>query len=225
MSKILYACFRNANKSILSRERIASFSNRLEPETFSFSPAKIVEREKELLAIYNPDKSIQRHGTSVCLGSESEIEQPWWKLRCPVPDGSQVLLRANNRKVEVLSQVYAPKTIWYYFDKTTFLVATSQQAILLFLDNFKISTEAIPLMLAHEKKQSESIWTAKIRELEGKSSLVLNRFSWNLTKREKLFTVNPIVGTGLTCWVSLQREIQGLPEGVLITSGKQLLPN
>jgi hypothetical protein len=192
MSKILYACFKDSKYNTFSANNIKLLSKRLEPDNISFSPPKILENKGVVVAIFNPNDSINIHGTSICLGNMINRDSHWWKPMTRVPDGSYALFRSNHKDIEVISDMVASRTIWYYHDENIFISSTSQRAIVFFLKSFKFNRLIIPWMLATGTLGPDHSWDSRIKILRGDSSIFLERSSWRLTVKSQKCNFNPL---------------------------------
>ena len=98
---------------------------------------------------------------------------------------SYALFRSNDDYVEIISDVAASRTIWYFKNKELFIVSTSQRAIINAIKSFKFNASVIPWILCNGNLGPFNSWDSRIECLPGDSSITLNRKSWTLTKKVK----------------------------------------
>jgi hypothetical protein len=115
------------------------------------------------------------------LGNVIGREAEWWEPLQGYPDGSYALFRGNSKYVEVVSDVVASRTIWYFKNDDMFISSTSQRAIIFFLRTFVFNTAVVPWVLSTGALGPAHSWDSRIEALPGDSSIVLDRSSWHLT--------------------------------------------
>jgi len=180
MSKILLACSRNPGNTTLAPENFLALSQKLEPDNISFIPPKIITNDGVAVALFNPNDSIRTHESSACLGYMIDAAQDWWKPGSAIPDGSFAIFRSDAARVEILTDVLASRTVWYYFDDDIFLASSSQRAIIFLLKSFVFNRRVVPWILSAGLLGPENSWDSRIKFLRGDSSLTLDRSSWTL---------------------------------------------
>ncbi len=184
MSKILFVCFKEFRTEEFSDNNIRFLSKRLEPDNISFSEPRIITGENELIAVFNPNDSIIFHEKSLCHGTMINPPNDWWKPSGQVPDGSYVLYRSSKLEFEIVTDIVASKSVWYYFDDNIFISSTSQRAIIFFLRSFKFNKAVIPWMLATGSLGPGYSWDKRLRLVKGDSSIILDRDEWELKSFE-----------------------------------------
>ncbi|MEZ4826766.1 MAG: hypothetical protein R3C61_10815 [Bacteroidia bacterium] len=130
--------------------------------------------------ILNPSAILKYHEDSVCLGKLFDGEETWWKPESPAPDGNYVIFRANNDSIEVLTDLLATRTVWYYFDSQRLIVSTSQRSIIHFLENYQPNENVYPWFLSSGTLGPGLSWDTRIQYLQGNSALTLDRKEWKI---------------------------------------------
>lgn len=181
MSKIVFVCSRKPCDTSFSQENLELLSKRLEPDNISFHAPKIIEKIGLVIAIFNPNDSIHVHDSSVCLGQMIDAGDEWWKPGSTAPDGSYALFRSDEGYVEILTDVLASRSTWYYFDDEVFIASSSQRAIVHLLRSFSFNRAVIPWVLSAGFLGPCNSWDSRIKFLTGDSSLTLDRSSWTLS--------------------------------------------
>lgn len=184
MSKVLYVCFKETRPDVFSEMNIHILSKRLEPDNIVFSEPRIFMGEKELITVFNPNDSIDFYDISLCHGKMINPAGNWWKPMEDVPDGSFALYRGSSQKIEIITDIVASKTIWYYFDENIFISSTSQRAIVFFLRSFHFNKAIIPWMLATGSTGPDHSWDRRLKMMKANSSIILDRNSWKLNSLE-----------------------------------------
>jgi hypothetical protein len=219
MSKLVYVCLRNPQRSAELRRGLGALGNRLLPDNFNPDPPKLSDSDGVLIAIYNPSSLVMLHDRSVCLGYLVGPGGQWYRPLSARPDGAYALFRADNRTVEVLADTLGSRTIWYLKNDEMFVASTSQRAIVSLLGSFSFNSEAIPWILASGSLGPVHSWDRRISHLEGGASLALDRSSWTLTATKGPSTC--FVPTGVSD-EQHERRIRAILEYVVGSSRLQL---
>jgi hypothetical protein len=193
MSKIVYMCFNNKKieNELASEASFQIVSDRLTPDNIEPNPVKSIRQSGIAAAVINHVKSVQIKDASICLGTMMKPYDEWYKPLAPIPDGNYALFRGDKQTVEVITDVVASRTIWYYFDENIFIASTSQRAIVIFLRSFSVNHSVIPWMLPSGRLGYGNSWDSRIKILKGDSRLILDRLNWKLTVNENPVIFNP----------------------------------
>jgi hypothetical protein len=183
MSKLVYLCFRNQNieQGLVSNESFKILEKRLLPDNIQPNPLKLISADKIIAAIFNPMKNIMIDGGSICLGSLMKPYGEWYKPLGDIPDGNYALIRSNEKYVEIISDVVASRTMWYYHDEDIFIGSTSQRAIIYFLKSFQINREAIAWLISSGRLGYGVSWDERIKKVDGDSCILLDRNTWKVS--------------------------------------------
>jgi hypothetical protein len=179
MSKLLLVIERNGKELISSiSKRIDQVTERIIPGIIKPNETLIIQSPGFAFYIFNPVPSLYIHEQSVCLGFMTPEEQEWWVPGSNVPDGSYALFRSNDEQVEVVSDMLASRSVWYYSDSEVFIASTSQRAIIMCLQQFQFNEKVIPWMLFSGITGPDISWDRRIMLLPGNSVLYFNRNTW-----------------------------------------------
>ncbi|MCF1750128.1 hypothetical protein [Mariniradius sediminis] len=183
MSKIIWIYsrieFQNRTKDKLNE--ICSF---LTPDNLVPNPHKIHLNGKCAYGILNPKNNISFKNDSVSLGVFFGNCENWSSPGTEVPDGNFALFRSNENMSEIITDVSASRTIWYYFNDEVFIASTSQFAITKYIDSFVINRLVIPWMLTTGTLGPGNSWDERIKKMPPNSLLTLNHSNWSI----ELFT-------------------------------------
>lgn len=179
MSKIIYVCFKDPSRCNSEIERkIEIIAQRITPDNITPRPPKIVLDGGIAYGIVNPAASIKEDGKSVLLGMAFGEYEKWFEPGQPCPDGSFSIFRSNEQQTEILTDVAASRSVWYYHDEEIFIASSSQRAIVMMLGNFVFNKEVIPWMLSTGSLGPNLSWDSRINFLSPDSSVVLDHKSW-----------------------------------------------
>ena len=109
------------------------------PDNIRPRSPKIVIEGNVIYGISNPANSILERGKSVLLGLAFGDHEKWWEPGGQIPDGSYSIFRSDEQNTEVLTDVLATRSVWYYHDEEIFIASSSQRAIVMMLVNFKFN--------------------------------------------------------------------------------------
>lgn len=184
MSKALLICYRNPVIPDEIDGKIKELSGRLEPDNISFHPPSIISKEKLRMVLFNPNDSNHVQDTGICLGNMIHPSPGWHMPGSEVPEGTFALYRADSSTVEIITDMVASRTIWYYFDETVFLASSSQRAIVFFLGTFLFNKAVIPWLLSTGALGPENSWDNRLKIVKGDSIVRLDRIGWKINLRE-----------------------------------------
>jgi hypothetical protein len=191
MSKIIYIYHRNPKSTVDIKKRLHAISKRILPDNITPAPSHIIEKNGIVVGIFNPSEAVNIIGCSVCLGNIVGTKE-WQLPRQGHPDGTYALFRSDDNYIEVLTDMCATRTIWYYMDDDIFIASTSQRAIVLMLGNFEFNEDVIPWVLSSGTIGFDNSWDSRISRVFGDSSLLLDRKSWELTSHTNDIVFNHI---------------------------------
>ncbi|MCC6301293.1 MAG: hypothetical protein IT489_00650 [Gammaproteobacteria bacterium] len=158
-------------------ERVLS---RLTPDNLEPRPPRIIEGSGVLIGILNPVDTLPIEDESVCLGALFGAETDWWRPGAEAPEGSYALFRGDGATLELVSDIVGSRTIWYAQTDELFIAATSQRAIVCFLQGFEPNEAAYPWMLSSGTLGPGLSWDRRIRCLGPDARLRLDRRSWEV---------------------------------------------
>jgi hypothetical protein len=149
------------------------------PTNITAHPARLVEAAGLSVVVVNPSPDgVRVRQGAVCLGGLFGELAKWWQTGSPAPDGTYALLRYDEATVELLSDVIASRTLWYVVTDETFLVSTSQRALVALLGDLQLNRPAVSWMLSSGTLGPEASWDSRLSRLPGCSRLVFDRRAW-----------------------------------------------
>jgi hypothetical protein len=180
MSKIIYACFRDPESRLFLTEDFEVISKRIMPDNITVKEPCINSEGGLSYCIINPTNSVEKHGQCVLLGKALTDDLDWWKVGSTTPDGSYSLFRSDNDTVELISDVVASRTIWYFKNEEIFIASSSQRALVMLMGSFDFNNNTIPWILSTGSLGAFNSWDSRIQQVVPDSIVSLNRTSWEL---------------------------------------------
>lgn len=190
MSKMVLVCPRERAQTRFTKRDIEVLAERIMPDNITPAPPLVIEEKGLLIGIFNPQECILRKETSICLGALLQKDELWWEPFAVIPDGSYALFRTNENTIELVSDTVASRTVWYIQTEELFVAATSQRAIVFFLQSFDCNRAVFSWMLSSGSLGLGMSWDTRLRCLRGGERLILNRSSWLLTVDKKRLNFN-----------------------------------
>jgi hypothetical protein len=152
----------------------------LAPDNITPNPPHVAGDTGLQWAVVNPVPGVQIRANGVCLGALFEGGD-WSVPLSRAPNGSFALLRHDGRHVELVTDLYASRTVWYTHSDDLFLASTSQRALVALLGSFEPEPEAVTWMIASGSLGPELSWDRRLRRVPTGTRLCLDRLTWELT--------------------------------------------
>jgi hypothetical protein len=121
-------------------------------------------------------------GTNVLIGATIGDSAGWDLPDTDPPDGCFAILRADARRVELVADPVASRTIWYTLAGDRLIASTSQRAIIALLGDFRANREVVPWMLSSGTLGPQGGWDARLEQLLPGERVKLDRQRWTLTR-------------------------------------------
>ncbi|MHC1785283.1 MAG: hypothetical protein AB9891_21475 [Anaerolineaceae bacterium] len=195
MAKIIYLCLRDSRLFEDFPEKIRILNRRLTPDNITPNPPVLLQNNGIKVGILNPTTRPLIRGESVCIGFPIFIPMNWWEPCGKDPDGSYALFRSNARFAEFGTDVVASRTIWFCQTDQFFIASSSQRAIVAFLGDFQVNQFVFPHMLASGVLGPENSWDKRIQYLGSDEHLLLDRQTWQITRKQVVFEMHPVKNT------------------------------
>jgi hypothetical protein len=179
MADLILFCQRPGRRKALSGDDLLRVAARVAPDNIAAHPARLLETTGLCAVVVNPSSDgVWVHEGAVCLGGMFGDLGQWWQTGSTAPDGTYVMLRYDEAKVELLSDVIASRTIWYVADDQAFLASTSQRALVALLGELELNRPAVSWMMSSGTLGPEASWDARLSKLPGCSRLTFDRKTW-----------------------------------------------
>jgi asparagine synthetase B (glutamine-hydrolysing) len=208
MAKAVYIVVRNHDDVFQIKKKVEVATKKLIPDNIPEASCKIVENGNIIYGIANYTDVIAEHDGSICMGIAYPEEKNWWKPLDAYPDGSFAIFRSDEKYVEAVTDTTASRTIWYYKDDKIFICATSQRAIITILGKFDFDKRVIPWMISSGSLGPTLSWCKNLSRLEPQASLLLNRQSWELSKKSE-----PVIFSAID--ITPQKQYEKLKESLI----------
>jgi hypothetical protein len=223
MSRAVYICARGGELPAIYRKKVELLNRKLTPDNIVPNPPTIIESERLIAAVINPVDSIRVKAQSICLGNMIKPQSDWWKPGSAKPDGTYALFKSNDKYIEIQSDILASRTIWYIHTPNLFIAATSQRAIIYFLEEFEPNEDAVAWMLSCGTLGPGNSWDRRIKALEPDSDLLLDRNSWKLAIKTMDIAFRPQDGSHRWFKEQLSQAIEAVFENLDLDYSKWVL--
>ncbi|MDX1718632.1 MAG: hypothetical protein R3353_00590 [Salegentibacter mishustinae] len=192
MSKILYVALKNDAVEKEQVNKIEAICSTINPNNIEPNPTKVFSKNKIIVGISNPVQSIEVKGVNVLLGQAFKKNEDWDVVGGSNPDGNYAIFRANDEKVEIVSDILGTRAVWYFKNEEIFIASTSQRAIVQYLNDFQFNDKVIPWFLSNGLLGPGLSWDKRFSLVPPDSSLVLNFKDWSckIETREVKFKPN-----------------------------------
>lgn len=187
MSKLLYVIYRKPQKNIINEDKILldALNKHISPDNIVPNDALLLETDNSLCSIFNPVSTIQIKDTSICLGYSPNDYWNEINRRGDEIDGSFAIFRNNDNTFQVVNDMVASRTIWYYFDEDVFISSTSQRAIIAIIGSFEFNENVIPWMLSSGTIGPGFSYDKRIKIMGPNSIITLDKYKWKLNVDKK----------------------------------------
>jgi hypothetical protein len=221
MGKVLFACTRN-KKSLLHIGMRKEIEAVLTPDHLLPSEAQYFNEDGMELFVFNPGSEMNRQGVSVCLGRTDSDD--WPHPNSPVDGGNFAMIRSDRSCVEVLTDVTASRSIYYYHDDEMFLASTSQRALLLCMKGFRVNQQAVSWMLVSGCLGPGHSWDERIHMVSCDSLIRLDKARWDVTETRKAISFHPQRQSRRDASRTLLGLLEQAVRSIPIERGKWMLP-
>jgi asparagine synthetase B (glutamine-hydrolysing) len=139
----------------------------------------------------NPGSSLLTRRGSLCVGHLNDPGERWWEPGTPAPDGAYALCRADGRRLELVTDLYASRSLWYVLTDDAFFASSSQRALVALLGGFELNPEAVSWLLSSGYLPPRTGWDARIRLVPPASRVSLDCEHWTLETTRHLIPITP----------------------------------
>ena len=224
MAKIVYACVRDIADAVQIKRRIESFIHKLVPDNIPDARCKVVGNGHIIYGISTHSPKIPEAGDSVCMGIVYDSPGKWWKPRTGHPEGTYAIFRADEDYVEAITDFACTRAIWYYKDDNIFVSGTSQRAVINIVGRFELERRNIPWMLSSGALAPSLSWCKNIHFLDPNGELLLDRNTWELTKRSVKAEFPLAKSPDAECELNLKKSLLNSFSSLDIDLSKWILP-
>jgi hypothetical protein len=175
-------------------------------------------QERGLLSlVFNPGSGVRVQRAGICLGLTTSPCDNLFKVDADRPDGTFALFRADENRIEVLTDYAATRTIWYLHTKELFVAATSQRMILAVVGNVDFNPLCIKWLLSSGTTGPGVSWDKRIKMIGPRSRVTLDRRTWTAKyERGRNFRFTPKRRTFEDHRIALETAVQGAVEALEI---------
>ncbi len=168
------------HEAAIPAEVVRRCAVRLCPDNIRPNPPLVLDEPGFARVVVNPVEGVRADDQGVLLGVLFE-DADWSALGSPPPDGTFAIVRHNADRVELLTDVFASRTIWYLHTDDLFLAATSQRALVTLTGEYAPCPEAVTWMAASGNLGPQHGWDRRFKRVPPATRLCLDRRTWSLT--------------------------------------------
>jgi len=225
MAKAIYLCYREENSCGEEIEsRLTEICKEITPGNLAETPPEIRSYPQIYIGISNPVNTIQRNGASLLLGFLNKKNEDWHQIKTKAPDGTIVIIRADDDFIELVTDVTGSRSLWYYLDDEKLIASTSQIAITRYLKNFRLNKKVIPWMLSTGSLGPGNSWDERVMKVKPNSVVCLNRKSWKLRETSSAVKFLPEISDPDEGKRLLRKELHDLFRNLDYDEKKWLIP-
>jgi hypothetical protein len=188
MSKILYILYRNpsSEQQKLDVEKIKVIGERILPDNIEPNKLQIITSKDSICAVYNPVSTIAIKDCSVCMGYTPN--QNWFEmnLKSENIEGSFAIFRNSNDYFQLVTDMVASRSIWYFKNDSLFIASSSQRAIIMYLGSFEFNNKVTPWMLSSGTLGPGYSYDRRLSLLEPNTIITLNKINWETIKESEI---------------------------------------
>ena len=182
MSGLILACSRNRAAPRYSADDLAACAAHLNPDNIQAHGSDRFEQDGLARVVVNPVPGVRTDARGACVGPLFG-ESDWATLGSSPPDGTFAIVRHDRRSVELVTDIFATRTIWYILTDDAFLASTSQRAIVALLGSFAPCAETVTWMIASGNLGPGRGWDERLERVANATCLRLDRETWSLSSR------------------------------------------
>ncbi len=179
MSKAAIVAFRDG-QTVDGRVFSDVLSGAMAPSNLSPAPAVWFQEKGLISVVLNPSAVVRTQKAGICLGRTTGSSDNLFQPGADRPDGTFALFRADENRVEVLTDYAATRTIWYVQTDELFVAATSQRMILAVVGNFDFDPQSVKWLLSSGTTGPGVSWDKRLKMIEPHSRVLLDRRMWTV---------------------------------------------
>lgn len=179
MSGFALIVHRDGLSSPTDGTRLARLAAHLAPDNIRPHRAVVTESGGLARVAINPGAPVQATERGLLVGVLFD-DADWSGLGTAPPDGSFAIVRHDDDRVELVTDLFASRTIWYVHRDDLFLASTSQRGLIALLGDFEPCPEATTWMVASGNLGPEHGWDRRLRRVPAATRLCLDRRTWML---------------------------------------------
>jgi hypothetical protein len=188
---LIIVCSREGHPPAVSAADVRRCAELIAPDNIEPRPPHVYEKGGLVAAAINPGPSLLAREGSLCVGHLYEPHERWWEPGAPVPDGAFAMCRADDRHVELVTDLLASRTLWYVLTDNAFLASSSQRALVALLGSFELNEEAVSWMLSSGYQPPYAGWDRRLRKVPTACRLVLDRERWTIDATRHPVPISP----------------------------------
>jgi hypothetical protein len=179
MSKALIVTFRD-RRTINGDLFSTKLSSAMAPDNLSPVPPLWYQDNGVLNFVFNPSVVVRSEKAGICLGCTAGSSTNLFLVGAEPPEGTFALFRANEKRIEVLTDHAGSRTTWYLVTPELFVASTSQRMILAVAQSFELNPLCVKWLLCSGTTGPGLSWDKRVRMIQPNSRVVLDRDLWTV---------------------------------------------
>src|SRR5699024_992445 len=155
--------------------RVADSCANVQPDNLNIGEPFVRVNSNLIIGLTYYNSAVKLTENGLLLGNVFEDSEDCWDKIGAFPDGSYGVFRWDNNYIEILSDIGATRTIWYYSDINYFIASTSQRMIISFLGSYHVNQDVIPWMMSTGTIGPFMSWDKRINCLSPNQKLLFDR--------------------------------------------------
>jgi hypothetical protein len=184
MADLIVSC-RRAAESWTATPDLLAWARGLSPDNAVPRPPLVLEDGGLSVVVVNPCPGMPQTSQGVCLGALHTPHAGWAIAGGPAPDGTYAICRWDDRRLELLADLAASRTLWWCMTDELFVASTSQRALVCRLGGFELNDLAVSWLVA-SGSTGPNAWDARLRPLPPGAALTLDRGNWTASTQTRV---------------------------------------
>ncbi len=183
MSHFILVCERDPKPGTERSDQLRACSDLLQPQGVEPRAPTLIVEQGLALALVDTSGGAPVHASSVCVGCILDAPGEWWRPGATAPDGTYALCRCSTDEVEIVTDVIASRTVWYYHDADVFLASTSQRPLIALLRSFKLEPQVVTWLVASRSLGPCASYDKRLLRAPADGTVLLDRRAWSIDVR------------------------------------------
>lgn len=190
MAGLIVVCARDRGVPRSAVDDVRRCAELVAPDNIRPNAADLLDADGLVRAVVNPVPGVRADASGACVGVLFE-DGAWSTPDTPAPDGTFALVRHDERRLELVADDFATRTIWYVHTPEMFYASTSQRALVALLGSYELCPEAATWMVAAGHIGPQTAWDARLRRVPSAGRVSLDRTTWELSSASDRRSIEP----------------------------------
>jgi len=185
MSHFILVCEREPLPGTELADQLRRCADLLRPRGIESRAPTVIVEQGLALAVADASGTAPVHASSIYAGCILDTPGEWWRPGATPPDGTYALCRSSADQVEIVTDVIASRTVWYYHDDDIFLASTSQRPLIALLRSFQPEPQAVTWLVASRSLGPCPSYDKRLLRAPADATVRLDRHTWDLDVRSR----------------------------------------